>query len=392
MGKLPSVTPDGGFALIAEEKSSPVVFGRYLSAGEKAFLEKTGFTPSGLPPVNVVLHSSSENLPSLPALNVDAMESGVPRISVHLKSDKKGIETTQLLVAALMLRELYGERAPAPGSRVPRYPDWVMRGLATLCFPQEAPLRIPRSYLKGGSPPDLEDFLTQRPPGSSDPSLSDLYDAMSSMLLKAGLAAPAGQAAFRKWVVHEDFKKSPDKPMPRWVEGWEMKAVEKRWLLLMVGSPEDGDGAVRLQNTRETLKAYDIVMAEGLSGGVTISSLSRDRKTGPYTLGRLSARLRGIRLRGNPLVIPLIDRTLILVENAPRLSKGKIEDEQKALTELRGSILKKSTEIEAYLDWYEAMKLPVRSGYFERLLKTPESEVKKGPVGRHLDAVEVRGW
>lgn len=392
MGKPPSVTPDGGFALITGDKSSPVAFGRYLSAGEKSFLEKTGFTPSGFPPVNVVLHSSSENLPSLPALNVDAMENGVPRISLHLNSGVQRIETTQLLAAALLLREFYGEHAPAPGSRVPRYPDWVMRGVATLCFPQEETNRIPTSYLKGGSPPNLEDFLIQRPPDPSDPSLSDLYDATASLLLKAGLTTPAGQATFRKWVGHEDSKKNVENSIPRWVGGWEMKPVEKRWLLLMVGNSEESNGTVRLQNTRESLKAYDTVIAEGLTGGVTIASLSRDKKMGPYTLGKLSDRLKGIRLRANPLVIPLIDRTLILVGNAPKLSQRKIEEEQKSLTELRGSILKKSEEIEAYLDWYEAMKLPIRSGYFDRLLKTPESEIKKGPIGRHLDAVEERGW
>lgn len=391
MGKPPSVTPDGGFALGGTEQSSSVAFGRYLSGGERIFLEKTAFPKSASPPVSVILHSSSENLPSLPALNVDAIEGGAPRISVHLGAGEQGIEATQLLAAALMLREYYGEHAPVPGSGVPRFPAWVMRGMATLCFPPEEPVRITFSYLKGGTPPKLEDFLIQRAPESSNSSLSDLYDATASLLLKAGLATPSGQSAFRKWIGRHD-PKLPGSDPSRWVGGWEMKVIERRWLLLMAGSSSGGDGGMKLQNISETLKSYDAVMTEGLSGGSTIGSLAHDKKTGPFTLGKLSDRLKGIRLRANPFVTPLIDRTLILVEKAPKLPVKKVAAEEKALGEIHGAMKKQSAEIEAYLDWYEATRLPVRSGYFDRLLRNPGTEIRKGPIGRYVDAVEERGW
>jgi hypothetical protein len=391
MGKPLSVTPDGGFALSGVEKSSSLAFGRYLSGGEKAFLEKTDFSKSTYPPVNVILHSSTENLPSLPALNVDAIEGGAPRISVHLRVGEQGIESTQLLVAALMLREYYGENAPAPGSGVPHFPSWVIHGMATLCFPPEESFRIPSSYLNGGTPPKLGDFLIQRAPEFSNSSLSDLYDATASLLLKAGLASPAGQSAFRKWIGHHDPKLTGSDPS-RWVGGWEMKTIERRWLLLMAGSSTDGEGGIKLQNIPETLKSYDAVMSQGLSGGATIGSLAHDKKTGTYTLAGLSDRLKGIRLRSNPFVTPLIDRTLILIEKAPKLSEKKIAAEEKSLEELGKAMMKQFGEIDAYLDWYEATRLPVRSGYFDRLLRNPGAEIRKGPIGRHIDAVEERGW
>ena len=390
-GKAPSVTPDGGFTLSAGDQSVPSSFGRFLSAGEKLFLEKTGFSQAGFPPVHVILHSSSDNLAKLPALSVDALEGGSPSISLHLKSGDQGIESTRLLVASLLLREYYGEHAPPPGSRVPHYPPWVLDGLATLCFPSDEAIRLPSSYTKGDALPSLEDFLIQRPPDGSQSSLADLYMASASMLLKAGLSTPSGQAAFRKWVGHNDSKQQSTDPAP-WVGGWEMKQVEKRWLLLLVGNSGDGDGSVKLQKPLETLKAYETVMQDALPEGSTINSLARDKKSGSYTLGKLSDRLKGIRLRGSPMVTPLIDRTLILVGNAPKLSKKKIEEEEKSLADLQIKIEKQSREIESYMDWFEAMKLPVRSGYFDRLLKTPDSEVRKGPVGRYLDAVEERGW
>lgn len=391
MGKPPAVTPDGAFALSGADKESQPSFGRYLSAGEKVFYEKTGFSPSACPPVSVVLHSAGESASSLPSLNVDAIEGGAPRVSLHIRAGEHGIETTQLLVAALMLREFYGDRSPVAGSRVPHFPPWIVRGLATLCFPPGETVRIPSSYLKGGAPPTLEDFLTQRPPDPSNPSLSDLYDVTSSLLMNAGLGTTTGQEAFRKWIGHDESKGGGG-DRPRWIAGWEMKPIERRWLLLMAGNSSEGEGVSRLQGMSQSLKDYDAVMAEGLSGGTTISALARDKKAGAYRLGTISDRLKRCRLRTNPLVIPLIDRTLILIEKAPKLSVKKLNAEEKEIGELRASMLRQSGEIEAYLDWYEATRLPVRSGYFDRLLKNPDPGIRKGPIGRHMDAVEERGW
>ena len=50
------------------------------------------------------------------------------------------------------------------------------------------------------------------------------------------------------------------------------------------------------------------------------------------------------------------------------------------------------TAVSQYLDWFEAAKVPVRSGLYDMLLATPEPPLKKGPVGHYLDVIEERGW
>jgi hypothetical protein len=81
-----------------------------------------------------------------------------------------------------------------------------------------------------------------------------------------------------------------------------------------------------------------------------------------------------------------------LLKSPRHLSVKKLNENLSALTSLRASIHKRSREIDDYLDWYEAAKVPVRSGLFDVLLKSPPSTIRKGPVGRYLDAVENRGW
>lgn len=364
-----------------------------LDSGGKEFLLRTGFSQQAHPPVVVTLHPRTDIAAALPLLKVDALEGGIPRISVDLREGEIRGEGQQLLIAALLLREYYNGRAPVPGSRVPQFPAWVTRGMASLCFPAEEPFRIPSSYLKlkGGNPPTLEDFLIQRPPERSDPTISDLYDASAACLLKSGLSGSAGQDAFREWIGHDD-QKQPNHVPSRWVGGWEMRPVERRWLLLMSGSSADGDGGIRIQAAADSLKAYDSVMTGGIPEGASIHSLAQDKKNGAYTLAKLTERLTALHLRANPLVLPLLDQTMILVAKSPKLPVKKIEAEEKRLAELRLATLQQSRAIDQYLDWYEAAKLPVRSGTFDKLLLNPDTVIKKGPVGRYLDAVETRGW
>jgi hypothetical protein len=90
--------------------------------------------------------------------------------------------------------------------------------------------------------------------------------------------------------------------------------------------------------------------------------------------------------------MPLIDSSLHLLSVIERQSLKKLTLEEKQITNLRNLILKQSHSIEDYLDWYEMTKAPGSSGLFDRYLVTPEMPVKKGPVGRYLDAIEERGW
>lgn len=392
--KAPTIMGEGCFAWsTAKGCQSATDFGRMLDSGGKEFLLRTGFSQQAHPPVVVTLHPRTDIAAALPLLKVDALEGGIPRISVDLREGEIRGEGQQLLIAALLLREYYNGRAPVPGSRVPQFPAWVTRGMASLCFPAEEPFRIPSSYLKlkGGNPPTLEDFLIQRPPERSDPTISDLYDASAACLLKSGLSGSAGQAAFREWIGHDD-QKQPNHVPSRWVGGWEMRPVERRWLLLMAGSSAEGDGRIQLQKAADSLKAYDSVMTGGIPEGASIHSLAQDKKSGGYTLAKLTDRLTALHLRANPLVLPLLDQTILLVAKSPKLPVKKIEAEEKRLAELRLAILQQSRAIDQYLDWYEAAKLPVWSGTFDKLLLNPDTVIKKGPVGRYLDAVETRGW
>ncbi|MEI7963104.1 MAG: hypothetical protein WCI42_04680, partial [Verrucomicrobiota bacterium] len=93
-----------------------------------------------------------------------------------------------------------------------------------------------------------------------------------------------------------------------------------------------------------------------------------------------------------PSMIAIIDGTILFLSKLKRMPEKKVAPAEAELVALRKEILKRSREIEHYLDWYEVAKIPVRSGLFDKYLNSPETTVKKGPVGRYLDAIEARGW
>jgi len=397
--KGPSPSREGLFSLSdsGATSASLTACSRVLGEAEKQFLAVTGFPRGVSPPVVVFLHASVEGTTSLPVLRVDVLEGGGPRIRLDLLEGRVSESQSQRLIAtSLLLREYYGTSSPESGARIPRFPSWVTCGLGRLCTPDASTVAIPSGYLHGDAPPEIEAFLSQRSPEEGDQTFSSLYDAMAASLLKAGLQGNGGQG-FREWVSHRDTgakssnSSSATPSIPIWPPGWQMRSVERRWLLLMAGNQEKEPKATTLMSTAESLAAYDALISSLPTPGHSIGLL-RKEKGADYLIEEFSGRVSALRYRANPMALPLIDGTAILLPKLKRMPEKKVAAAEADLLTLREVILKRSREIEHYLDWYEAAKLPVRSGLFDRYLKSPESTVRKGPVGRYLDAIEARGW
>ena len=391
--KSPTLSSEGLFSLSDSGASSASIttFSRILGAYEKQFLAVTGFTRGDAPPVVVILHPSIESTPSLPALRVDVMEGGAPRVCLDLlEGGDTGSKNRQLIATSLLLREYYGTSAPESGARIPLFPSWVTYGLGRLCTPASSVVAIPGGYLHGDAPPEIEAFLSQRPPDERDHTLSDLYEAMAASLLKAGLQSNGGNA-FRNWVSHHDPAAKSFGSIPAWPPGWEMRSVERRWLLLMAGNQGGESRTTTLMGAAETLAAYDSLISSLPTAGHSIGLL-RKEKGADYLIEQFNERVGALRFRANPMALPLLDGTILFLAKLKPMPEKKIAPSEADLLALRAEILKRSREIDHYLDWYEAAKLPVRSGLFDRYLESPESTVKKGPVGRYIDAIEARGW
>ncbi len=389
--KVPTLSTDGAFSLNAATSLSATRFSRMLSAYEKQFYQITGYVPTDISPIIVTLHESLTAAKGGALLRIDVLDGNLLRIQVDLsEEDVASSSTSKVLAEALLLREYYADKAPASGSPIANFPPWLLHGLGRLSQPEARPVLIPASYLRGGSPPSLEDLLIQKVPDGSNSVLLDVYDAMASTLLSAGLKSPEGGLHFREWIGHFN-PKSPEHPASSWPPGWAMESVERRWLLLMAGMSGEDSGVVTLLGVEETIARYDEILLEVATSYHSLADLKM-KKGANFIVQQLSERLSTLRLRANPEAVPLLNDTILLSSKLKHLSAKKISEKEKSLFDLRNEVLKRSRAIESYLDWYEAAKLPISSGLFENALQAPESSVKKGPVGQYLDTIEARGW
>ncbi|MCE9588577.1 MAG: hypothetical protein K8R57_09720 [Verrucomicrobia bacterium] len=394
-GQADSTTPQGVFRLHCGDPSILRTEERLLSGVEKRFYELTGFEPQDYHPVMIVLHGLESSGQALPSLRVDALEGGQPRIQVDLleqDTPQSASQTARLLIAAMLLRECYHGKAPPVGSSIPKIPAWLSHGLAALCIDAKTQKTIQASYLRGGAPPGIEAFLVERPPDESNHLLEANYDARAACLLQVGLKGERG-TIFRKWIQSDSSAKQSGSlsSLSRWPSGWPMQKVEREWLLLMATSSREEKNITEELTSTESLGRYDVIAKAIPIDAGSFEKLRKERGW-EFTSQGICAKLRALRFQANPLVIPLIDSTTDLLQSGKALSGKKLSGRLAALTALRSDILRRSQAINAYLDWYEAAKVPVRSGLFDLFLKSPESPVRKGPVGRYLDAVETRGW
>jgi hypothetical protein len=373
-------SPQGAVTYSSSEFRGSAALRRAVEEAEKSFFQTTGLIPGDAPPV----HLASREKGSPASLSVNAIEGGGPQIRLVLPKDPEDPQLPQFLTTALLLRQYYGKIAPVPGSGVPQYPRWMTRGLGALIFRRSVTDAAPSAN------PELEAFLTERVPDPENAALFRRYDAMASVLVRSGLSDDSGKKAFRDWIGSYD-PSVPSHHQPSWVEGWDMRTLERRWNLGLQAPGHDDQLPGMIQSAPSTLKAFHTIMEEGRFGKDSLADVARERG-GEYRLQTLTERLTALRLQANPLTIPLVERSMKLVVNAKRMSPKKVRQEEDQLRQEYLLLGKQSRAIEDYLDWCEATKVTSRSGLFDAYLSAPASPQAKGPVGRQLDAVEARGW
>jgi hypothetical protein len=375
-----SLSPQGGISYQAKDFRGWEPLRRAVEDAEKSFLETTGYLPGDEPAVLLATGGKGSSA----SLSVNALEGGVPEIRLLLPRDPEDPQVAQYLATALLLRHYYGKTAPVSGSRVPRYPLWMTRGLGALIFQR------PLTDAVSPATPELEAFLTERMPDPENVSLLRRYDAVAALLVRSGLSDNRGKKAFRDWIGSYDVSVPSRQPSP-WVDGWDMRSVERRWNLGLQAPGKEEKLPDRILSAASTLEEFRRIMNQGKDGKDSLADVARERG-GEYRLRSLSERLVALRLQSNPLVVPVVEQSMKLVATAKRIPSKKCGQEEDRLRSEYLALVKRSRAIEDYLDWCEATKVTVPSGLFDRYLSAPTSGIGMGPIGRHLDAVEARGW
>ncbi len=352
-------------------------------------------------PVVVNLQSQQSNLPELPPADLRFSQTG---FGIKLQLDltiSKNVDVSLVqreLLRAILLEMVYRNQSHiTAGAVLVEPPDWLIDGTLALAPGRD---RGPLIEAVGNTekPLPLEKFLLQRP-GFLDSTGRTLYRAYAFALVQMLLDWRNGGAQLAKYIDHlDDSSNDPltdlktqfpflaDDTEKTWQQALNrLKSLQTFRLLTFAESEQRLDELLRVKIS-EPRKPEKLVRLDELAQ----HKLSASEK---MALDQLKRDLMFLVPQTNPVLRP-IGREYH--EIAALLARGKRRGVPKRLSRLdviRRQLAARMTEIDDYLNWFEATQMNSGSGNFTGYLKAvDQSEIpaprRHDPLSVYVDALE----
>jgi hypothetical protein len=352
-------------------------------------------------PVVVNLQPQQANTPEIPPADLRFSQTG---FGIKLQLDltiSKNVDVSLVereLLRAILLEMVYRNRSHiTAGAVLVELPDWLIDGALALAPGRErGPLIEAFGNTEKSLP--LEKFLRQRP-GFLDSTGRALYRAYAFALVQMLLDEKNGGAQLAKYIGHlYDSSNDPLADLERQFpfladdaeKTWQLalnrlKSQQTFRLLTFAESEQRLDELLRVKIS-EPNKAVKLVRLDEL----TQHKLSASEK---LALDQLKRDLMFVVPQCNPVLRPIGREYQEIVA---LLARGKRRGIPKRLSRLeltRQQLASRMTEIDDYLNWFEATQMNSGSGNFTGYLKAADqSQVpaprRHDPLSVYVDALE----
>jgi hypothetical protein len=357
-------------------------------------------------PIILNLQFPQANIPDVPASALYFSQTGAGlklQLDLTITADLDVVALRRQLLRAIVLEMIYRHQPDLPaGSIYIEPPSWLIEGvLATEPQQDRAELvEALQPIIAAKKVIPLEEFLHQNP-ALLDSAGQRLHRAYSLVLLELLLDEPNSPARLASYIANFS-QSSPD-----------ASANLKAQFPVLTGANDNevlwqakvaNAGAARdyeLLTGAETEQRLDVLISSGIASGAESGKrirlddlLSRKlSKSEAAEVRRLGQDLMALSTRANPVLRPLIIDYQQLLQ---RLSSGKRKgiDAQFARIESRRRRMKeRMSNIDDYMNWFEATKSGSRSGAFAGFRRAAdganESRPRRhDPLSVYLDALE----
>ena len=346
-------------------------------------------------PVVVNLQPQQANVPDIPTADLRFSQTG---FGIKLQLDltiSKNVDVSLVereLLRAILLEMIYRERPHiTAGAVLVEPPDWLIDGVLALTPGRD---RSPLLEAIGNAekPVPLEKFLGQRP-GLVDSTGRTIYRAYSFALVQMLLDGKNGGTQLAKYIDHlsdssndplEDLKAQfpllADDADRTWqVALNRLKSLQPFRLLTFAESERRLDELLSLKIS-EPNKPVKLVRLEELAQ----HKLSASEK---MALDQLKRDLMFFVPQTNPVLRPIGREYQEIVA---LLARGKRRPVLKRLSRLdltRQQLATRMTEVDDYMNWFEATQMSSGSGNFAGYLKAVDQS--QGPALRRHDPLSV---
>ncbi len=342
----------------------------------------------------VNLQARAANLPESPPVALRFSQTGAgPKLQLDLATSPrmKGDVVQREILRLILLEMMYRSQSIAPGEFYVQPPDWLLEGILVLASSGDRS-SLARALVASGQVISLEDFLKQRPQ-LLDSAGRSLYRAYSFVLVQLLAEHPRelGRYVDNLASNSDDFaglQKSFPQP-----GGRDLDAAWKSQVAATKNSMERE--ILSFSQSEEKLDALMRTKFTAAKGDETLS-LENVSRTYPTPKQRLELKKFGQELlllatRVNPALRSIVQEYQRIADELALGRNHRVPEKLAALKGLRTKLSARMTEIDDYVNWYEATQLRSPSGLFENEVSDNVTRSRRrDALTVYLDAMEAQ--
>jgi hypothetical protein len=338
-------------------------------------------------PAVINLQARAANLPEIPntALRLSQTGSGLKlQLDLAISREMNSQTVEREILRVILLEMIYRkETGLASGASYVEPPDWLLEGLLALT-PNRDRSALINALAVPERIPSLDEFLRERP-HLLDPVAQLLYRAYSFALVQLLAEVPARLGRYI-----DNLASASNDPLADLRKGFPQlagKEAESMWKS-KIGSVKESDRS-DLPTYWQTNEKLDALL-----GSLSLEDFCQKRLSPEQKLAikKFGEQLLILAARANPALRPIV---WDYQKCAAQLSLGKSHGVAKKLADfktLREQLSARMSEIDDYMNWFEATQLQTSSGLFENLdasSDAPEPRPRrKDAFSTYLDAME----
>jgi hypothetical protein len=355
-------------------------------------------------PILLNLQRPQANAPEVPPVLLNFSQTGAGlkiQLDLLVDPDFQPPVLQREVLRALLLEMSYRALPSLPaGTPYVAPPDWLVDGILTL--DNESPEVFEGLDSIAASPPLLTNFLAQNP-RLLDSQSRALYRACASALVRILIEHENGRAQLNHYIANlprasvDAFSelraqfpwlgKDSDSTEKNWREHVVRVADERRFALItFAATSEQLDECLRTKIAQDRKKKNSLNLEET----VRTSRPNIDTKAAT----ELGQRLTLLAARAHPLLRPVVVDYQLAAELLARKKRHGLARRLAGSAALREKLTARMSEVDDFMNWYEATQAKTASGAFRDYLRAADSSEqvprRRDALSVYLDALETQ--
>jgi hypothetical protein len=324
-------------------------------------------------------------------------------IHVQIGDDPAAVFLQKQILRALLLGYSYGSAGIRRDESFVEAPWWVIEGALQIFQRRELGMdaTLFKQLLAAGQLPPIADFLAGKP-AELGPAALATDRACALALIELLVEQPGGRDGLSRLI--RDWPRSPRDPIAALAAAFPQlggaSGLQRWWTLSLarLAAADRHEGLSIGETDRELTALIRLTLTLDKSGqrrGYRLEEYRdflKHRASRDALLARQSA-LVALSARANALFRPVIAEYEQIVTLLARGKTRGLEKRIAAAEALRAAVVQRLSDIEDYLNWFEATQLGARSDTFDSYLQTAQEVAARErrsteAITRYLDQIE----